>query len=124
MSLDEVSLCLSLPNVILKTNKISLDEGIFARATEFLPERWYSSPHLIKEKNATAPFSLGPFNCIGKPMAMTNVRVTIATIIMRYNLTFAPGNVDPVRQFEDGMFEQFSLHPGPVRLHFEKRASQ
>ncbi|KAI0448687.1 cytochrome P450 [Xylaria acuta] len=61
------------------------DERIYPRATEFIPERWSSSPYLVKDKKATAPFSIGPYNCIGKPLAMMNVRVTPARIIMRYD---------------------------------------
>lgn len=29
------------------------------RPNDFVPERWYSEPELIKSKNAYAPFSLG-----------------------------------------------------------------
>lgn len=97
------------------------DESIFPRANEFIPERWYSAPHLVKDKHATAPFSLGPWACIGKPFAMTNVRLTIATIVMRYDLSFAPGSADPVADFEDGMHEHFSLQPGPLYLNMQKR---
>jgi tryprostatin B 6-hydroxylase len=77
---------------------------------------------LIKYPNATAPFSLGPFNCIGRPFAITNVRLTIATIVMRYNLSFAPGATDPIADFEDGMHEHFSLQPGPLFLRMERRS--
>jgi tryprostatin B 6-hydroxylase len=76
---------------------------------------------LVKDKDATAPFSLGPWNCIGKPLAMANVRVTLATIIMRYDLSFAPGRTDPIADFEEGMHEHFSLQPGPLQLCLEKR---
>ena len=60
-------------------------------------------------------------NCIGKPIAMANVRVTLARIVMRYNLSFAPGQENPVVDFEEGMCEHFSLQPGPLLLRMEKR---
>ncbi|KAI9661952.1 MAG: hypothetical protein M1821_009192 [Bathelium mastoideum] len=100
---------------------IGRNESIFPRATEFIPERWYSSPDLVKDRDAIAPFSLGPWNCIGKPFALMNVRGTLARVIMRYKLNFAPDRADPVAEFEAGMCEHFSLHPGPLHVRLEKR---
>jgi tryprostatin B 6-hydroxylase len=42
------------------------DEDIYADAKAFVPERWYSKPEMIKHPDAFAPFSMGPFGCIGK----------------------------------------------------------
>ncbi|KAE8376666.1 cytochrome P450 [Aspergillus bertholletiae] len=100
---------------------IGRDERIFPRANEFIPERWYSLPQLVKDPNATAPFSLGPMNCVGKQLAMANVRVTLATLVMRYNLSFAPTRTDPAIVFEKGMHEHFSMQPGPLFLCLEER---
>jgi tryprostatin B 6-hydroxylase len=44
----------------------AIDEDNYERASDFVPERWYSQPDMIKRKNAFAPFSLGPEGCIGK----------------------------------------------------------
>jgi len=30
----------------------------------------------------------GPMNCVGKRLALANIRVTVATFVMRYNLSF------------------------------------
>ncbi|KAI4255604.1 MAG: hypothetical protein LQ352_002492 [Teloschistes flavicans] len=100
---------------------IGRDESIYPRATEFIPERWYSSPHLVTDRKATAPFSMGPYNCIGKPLAMMNIRVTLVRIIMRYELSFAPDRVNPMAEFEEGMSDHFTLQPGPLYLRLEKR---
>lgn len=42
------------------------DEDIYTDANAFVPERWYSKPEMIKHPDAFAPFSMGPFGCIGK----------------------------------------------------------
>lgn len=34
-------------------------EEIYTRAEEFIPERWYLYPDMVKEKSAFAPFSIG-----------------------------------------------------------------
>jgi cytochrome P450 len=38
---------------------IGRQEKSFERALEFVPERWYSKPEMIKNKSGFAPFSLG-----------------------------------------------------------------
>ena len=43
-----------------------VDEEFYDNALEFIPERWYSKPEMIKHKNAFAVFSLGSEGCIGK----------------------------------------------------------
>lgn len=37
----------------------SIVESCFERPADFVPERWYSAPDMVKNKNAFAPFSLG-----------------------------------------------------------------
>lgn len=34
-------------------------EDIYEKPEEFIPERWYSRPTMVKEKSAFAPFSTG-----------------------------------------------------------------
>ena len=34
-------------------------ESCFERANDFIPERWYKHPEMVKNKNAFAPFALG-----------------------------------------------------------------
>jgi cytochrome P450 len=100
---------------------IGRDERIFPRATEFIPERWYSLPDLVTDKNAIAPFSLGPMNCVGKRLALANIRVTVASFVMRYNLSFPTTHADPEKVFEDNLYEHFSMQSGPLMLCLEKR---
>lgn len=38
---------------------IGRDEEIYTQADEFVPERWYKFPDMVKEKDAFAPFSSG-----------------------------------------------------------------
>lgn len=50
-----------------------------------------------------------------------NVRVTLARIIMRYDLRFAPDRVNPIAEFEEAMSDHFTLEPGPLYLRLETR---
>ena len=38
---------------------LKLAEENYVRPNEYIPERWFSQPELIKSKNAFFPFSLG-----------------------------------------------------------------
>lgn len=40
-------------------NSDSVVESCFEQPNEFIPERWFSRPSLIKNKSAFAPFSIG-----------------------------------------------------------------
>jgi tryprostatin B 6-hydroxylase len=46
-------------------SRIELEKCIaelaYERPHDFIPERWYKSPELVKDKTAFAPFSLGMF---------------------------------------------------------------
>lgn len=43
---------------------IGRSEAVYERAEEFVPERWYSRPEMIKERSGFAPFSTGMSNWI------------------------------------------------------------
>lgn len=41
------------------TNQVASDERYFVRPSEYIPERWTTSPELVKDKTVYAPFSIG-----------------------------------------------------------------
>ncbi|CZR61640.1 related to pisatin demethylase cytochrome P450 [Phialocephala subalpina] len=63
----------------------------WAQPNDFIPERWYSKPELIHHKNAFAPFSIGRYGCIGKNLALMELRTVTALLITKFNVSFAPG---------------------------------
>ncbi|KAF2745906.1 putative P450 monooxygenase [Sporormia fimetaria CBS 119925] len=67
------------------------DERNYAQADEFIPQRWYSRPELIKNKDAFAPFSLGPYGCIGKNLAYLEIRTLTAMLLRGFDFKLAPG---------------------------------
>jgi hypothetical protein len=40
------------------------DEKIYTDVRNFIPERWYAKPEMIKESGAFAPFSAGMFTVL------------------------------------------------------------
>ncbi len=67
----------------------------------YRPERWLSSKEPEKSPEATQqlnlarsafnPFSIGPRGCIGKGLAMTELMLTMATVLRKFEIRTAPG---------------------------------
>ncbi|KAK2808753.1 hypothetical protein FQN50_004425 [Emmonsiellopsis sp. PD_5] len=78
-------------NVLIPAAVIGRSPECFVHPDEFLPERWYSKPELIKRKEAFFPFSLGPYSCIGKQLALMEVRSVVAKLVTEFDVGMAPG---------------------------------
>lgn len=67
---------------------IQLDEHVWPRANEFLPERWMvAQGHpLHPNKDAWRPFSMGPRNCIGQELAMVEIKLVAALVCREFDI--------------------------------------
>ncbi|KAE9369395.1 cytochrome P450 monooxygenase-like protein [Stipitochalara longipes BDJ] len=95
-------------------------ESCYERAEEFLPERWTDRLELVLNKAAFMPFSLGTYSCIGKQLALMELRIVTARLVTQFDIGFAPG--------EDGtdLFEKtkdvFTLEVAPLKIVFTQRS--
>ncbi|KAB8225023.1 cytochrome P450 [Aspergillus novoparasiticus] len=100
---------------------VGRSESVYQNAQNFILERWYLYPRMIKERSAFAPFTTGPYTCIGKPLALMNIRVTIARLITTFDMELPPG--DDGRALERSMREHFSVYMAKdIQVLFRKRA--
>ncbi|KAL8793202.1 MAG: hypothetical protein Q9195_004232 [Heterodermia aff. obscurata] len=97
-------------------------ESCFERANEFIPERWYSRPEMIKDKIAFAPFALGRYYCIGKNLAYSEMRYVVALLASKYDIAFAEG--EDGKAVEGDMIDQFTACPGKLRVVFRVRGKR
>ncbi|KAF7197855.1 Cytochrome P450 monooxygenase [Pseudocercospora fuligena] len=97
------------------------DEDIYAAADSFVPERWYSKPEMIKHPDAFAPFSMGPFNCIGRNLARMELRTLTAQLLLKYDVKFADGE-DGTRLLTKTK-DHFTLTVGQLDLVFTPATS-
>ncbi|KAG8532537.1 uncharacterized protein KY384_002414 [Bacidia gigantensis] len=97
-------------------------ESCFEDAEEFIPERWTTAPHLTKDKSAHMPFSLGPYGCVGKNLALVFLRLTTAFLVHNYDIGFAPGEMKST--IIDESNNTVTNNPGPLKLIFKKRRHQ
>ncbi|CZR64603.1 related to pisatin demethylase cytochrome P450 [Phialocephala subalpina] len=66
-------------------------ESCFKHAEEFLPERWVDNSELILNKGVFIPFASGAYSCIGKQLALMELRIVTARLVTGFDIAFAPG---------------------------------
>ncbi|KAI9037120.1 cytochrome P450 [Aspergillus affinis] len=91
----------------------------YAKPFEFIPERWYSRPELIRNKSAFIPFSIGPYNCVGRPLALLNMRTTIARLITSFDIELGPGETK--EKFLRNVKDCFVMELGSLNLTLSPR---
>ncbi|PMD33323.1 cytochrome P450 [Hyaloscypha variabilis F] len=108
-------------NVYIPPHALHLDERYFERATEFLPERWMTAPKLIKDKRAFAPFTIGTYNCVGRQLALMELRYLLAYTVWNYEFAYAPG--ENGRRMEEESLDLVIMKAGKLDVVFKKRES-
>lgn len=91
----------------------------FMEPNEFIPQRWYSKPEMVINKKAFAPFSQGRYSCVGKNLALTELRYVTALLAQKYEIHFAPGETG--YKVTKDMKDQFTAAPGSLKLVFKLR---
>ncbi|KAL8310456.1 hypothetical protein RB597_010337 [Gaeumannomyces tritici] len=76
----------------------SRSAGNFADPDAFRPERWLPShprhaPYASDDRTAAQPFSHGPRNCIGKNLAMAEIRIILARMVWNVDMRLHPDYV-------------------------------
>ncbi|CAD6591505.1 MAG: hypothetical protein ASARMPRED_005466 [Alectoria sarmentosa] len=94
-------------------------ESAFEDPHSFIPERWYSRPELIKDQRAFAPFGVGRRICVGKNLALTQIRLVTATLVCKYRVRFASG--DKGEAMERDLRDQLTALPGRFSVVFDVR---
>jgi cytochrome P450 len=69
------------------------DPRWYAQAERFWPERWTDDFTKNLHRFAYFPFGAGPRSCIGRPLAMMEATLFLATIVQRFRFRLAPGFV-------------------------------
>ncbi|RKP08696.1 cytochrome P450 [Thamnocephalis sphaerospora] len=78
---------------VIKTcfKAIHTNESVFSDAMTFNPERWMiDESKLAAMRSSLIPFHIGPRACIGRALAMMEMRLTIAEVVRRFALDTPP----------------------------------
>ncbi|KAI0695303.1 cytochrome P450 [Cytidiella melzeri] len=117
-------------NARLHTWSMHRDPRNFSHPDTFWPARWLIASGLEESKepfvhnaNAFIPFSFGPTNCVGKQLAMQEMRTVICHVIQRLDLRLAD-DWDPTeyeKEYKD--FTVASVGRLPVLVQLRKRGA-
>ncbi|KAH8197541.1 hypothetical protein TruAng_008277 [Truncatella angustata] len=91
----------------------------FVKPNDFLPERWTTRPELILKKEAFFPFLIGRFSCIGKQLALNELRLVLAKLILEFDITFAE-NEDGRALLEESI-DGNTMVLAKLNIHFHSR---
>jgi tryprostatin B 6-hydroxylase len=126
--------------VVLPVYAMQHDDANYESADEFIPERWYSKPELIKNRDAFLTWNIGewlrllylnrrssadPLNtgmngCIGRALAIVEMRDLITHWIQNFEaVRFAPGE-DGAKLLTETR-DHFTVGVRPLHLIFEKK---
>ncbi|KAL2803165.1 cytochrome P450 monooxygenase [Aspergillus granulosus] len=106
-------------NIQIPFHTVFRDKRCFKRPQEFLPERWTSQLELIHDASAFIPFSIGTYSCVGKQLALMEVRWVLTMIITQYDMKFAPEY--DVQEFCEGEIDGFTSISGPLFVQLSRR---
>jgi cytochrome P450 len=80
------------------------EENFYPEPLAFKPERWLPGglgPGTITRRAAIMAFSYGAFGCLGKALAILELQVVTARLVLAYDLSFAP--TFDSKKFVDGV---------------------
>ena len=107
--------------VVIPLRTLGQSEACYERADEFVPERWFSKPDMIKHKDAFASFGLGPYSCIGRALSLVEMRNLIVKVLTRFDVEFAPG--EDGEAFIQDAKDHFIIEIPKLELVFKERKS-
>ncbi|KAL5497722.1 hypothetical protein ACEPAH_2653 [Sanghuangporus vaninii] len=87
----------------------------------FIPERWIDdSNKFTTNTSAFIPFSTGPANCVGKNLALLEMRMVVAAIVQKFDIKFT-ADYDP-RKWDEELQEFLVMSVGklPVVLNLRQ----
>ncbi|KAF9476613.1 cytochrome P450 [Pholiota conissans] len=92
----------------------------------FVPERWLSpsaggtAGGYILARDAFIPFSYGPQNCVGRPLALMELRYVLSSLVRNFDMEFDTSSFDP-DLWEEQFKDRFLLSKGKMDLLVQVR---
>ncbi|KAI0265869.1 high nitrogen upregulated cytochrome P450 monooxygenase 2 [Gloeopeniophorella convolvens] len=107
--------------IAIHTYSVHRDPRNFYSPDAFKPERWLAgdSPDGAHNPTAFFPFSLGPTACVGKNLALMEMRMVVCLLLRRFRFSAAPGM--PLEDWEDSVKDLFVMYRGPFTIEISLR---
>ncbi|PFH57441.1 hypothetical protein XA68_15047 [Ophiocordyceps unilateralis] len=103
--------------VIANHWSLDMDEDVFARPEEFMPERWIKNPDL-----PIAAFGFGRRTCPGQYLARNSILLVMSRLLWAYDIKWKEGkarSAETIEMTHDGVFSK----PSPFEATFTIRNS-
>ncbi|KAF8253206.1 cytochrome P450 [Wilcoxina mikolae CBS 423.85] len=107
------------PNTTIRVHHYALmtDDRYFPQGDKFIPERWTDQKmEGVKDIRAWVPFSYGPHACVGKHLALTEIRLTVARTVERFSIELGETYDDELFRKEWKSYVTVVLGDVPVRF--------
>ena len=105
---------------------VQRDPRNFSYPDTYWPDRWLIAEGLqehaekiVHNVNAWVPFSFGPSNCVGKNLALQEMRMLVCHLVQKLNFRF-PDGYDPM-QYEREMRDRFVVTVSRLPVIVERR---
>ncbi|KXH69073.1 cytochrome P450 [Colletotrichum salicis] len=96
------------------------NEKYFVEPNSFIPERWLGDSRFENDDRAALqPFSFGPRNCIGRNLAMSEMRVILARVIWNFDMQIADDSKNWTDQQLFGLWKK-----GPLNVRLTPRKTE
>ncbi|KAI1774065.1 cytochrome P450 [Hypoxylon cercidicola] len=105
--------------IVAPRYSISRLESCYEDADKFIPERWSTSTELVKDVRAFAPFARGRYGCVGKGIAMRELRIIIASLVRGFEIEME--HVDAGKSLFAESRDQFTVNASDLVLQFKIR---
>ncbi|PYI02741.1 cytochrome P450 [Aspergillus sclerotiicarbonarius CBS 121057] len=104
-----------VPSLLLMT-----DPRYFPMGECFIPERWTGEmPELIRDRRAYIPFGYGAHSCVGKQLALNEMRVVVARAVHEFNISLGEHYDDD--EFLEKRKDFLAVQLSPLYLKFSPR---
>ncbi|KAF7333641.1 hypothetical protein MSAN_02407100 [Mycena sanguinolenta] len=112
-------------SVVVPPYTIHRDPRNFSPSPDkYIPDRWLAKdndPEFVTNDDAFIPFSMGPANCVGKNLAMLEIRMVVAHIMQAFELQFSDGY--DTQRWEEDMKDYFVMQKGSLPINLTRRAT-
>ncbi|KAG4441033.1 hypothetical protein IFR05_003488 [Cadophora sp. M221] len=95
------------------------DPRYFEKPDEYIPERWGDWDEGVKDRRAFFPFGYGVHSCVGRQLALNELRAALATVMGRWDIVLGEKYDD--EKWKEGLKDHAVLQVGELWVRFVPR---
>ena len=99
---------------------VMTDARYFEKPDEYIPERWEEWSEGVKDKRAFFPFGYGAHSCVGRQLALNELRIVLATVVQKWDVVL--GEQYSENQWEKDWKDHALLEIGKLWVKFVPRS--